>query len=160
MKVIVAVKEEEKRLSYCLRFETMCRDLKWLNADDYTGCEEKDEYDACQSMIFLALDDSGSAIGTSRLILPGAIPFPVKKNFSIYEEEMITALHGRMEYCVEVSRFVVPRNPLYKQHETTQALYRYMIETSITMGVTRSRLYRRTTGFFAFLRSWGFNCRK
>ena len=136
MKVIVAKTEEEKRLSYWLRFETMCRELGWLNAEDYSAGEEKDEYDNGQSMIFLALDDSGKAIGTTRLILRGELPFPVKKYFSLYEEELIEALHGKMENCVEASRFVVPRNSLYRRHEITQLLYTTMIKKCALMGAT------------------------
>lgn len=132
----------------------MCRDLGWLKAEDYGSCEEKDEYDDSQSLIFLALDDSGKAIGTSRLILQGELPFPIKRYFSLYEDGLIEALHGKIEKCVEGSRFVVPRHPLFRQHEITQFLYTAMIEECVSMGVTHmfASLDHR---FFRLLRMLG-----
>ena len=156
MRVIVAEGEEEKRLSYRLRFNTMCEDLGWLPVKDYAAQEEWDEYDVQQSMPFLATDASGSAIGTSRLILPGGIPFPVEKHFDLYPRELIEAIHGKMEFCVEVSRFVIPQNPFFKKHEITLTLCKAMIKRSIAMGVTHM-FVSADHRFFRLLKIIGFH---
>ncbi len=136
MRVIVAKKEEEKRLSYRLRFDTMCQDLGWLPVENYGTPEERDEYDINQSMSFLALDTSGNAIGTARLILPGIMPLPIEKHFELYPRELIEAIYGKMEYTVEASRFIVPENHIFKNHEITIMLYKELIKMCMTMSVT------------------------
>ena len=156
MRVIVAEREEEKKLSYRLRFNTMCEDLSWLPVKEYAEQEERDEYDVQQSMPFLATDASGSAIGTSRLILPGEIPFPVEKYFDLYPRELIEAIHGKMEFCVEVSRFVVPQNPFFKKHEITLTLCKAMIKSSIAMRVTHM-FVSADHRFFRLLKIIGFH---
>lgn len=153
--MIVARNEEEKRLSYQLRFDVMCRDLGWLPPQDYAVPEEQDEYDIKQSIIFLALNESGNAIGSSRIILPGDIPLPVERHFELYPQIQIEAIHGKIEYAVEVSRFIVPQNPNFKKHEITLVLCISMIKKSITMGATHllvSADYR----FFRLLNILGF----
>ena len=85
--VIPALKAEEKRIAYQLRYKMMCQDLKWLPDEGYVNKEEQDEYDKNQSLIFLALDEYGNCIGTSRLILQGDIALPVELNFDLYPRE-------------------------------------------------------------------------
>ncbi len=138
MTVIPALKAEEKRKAYQLRYKMMCQDLKWLPDEGYVNQEEQDEYDKNQSLIFLALDESGNCLGTSRLILPGEIALPIEANFDLYPREFIEAIHGKLTYCMEVSRFVVPQNLHYKNHEITLMLCREMIRTCITMGVSHT----------------------
>jgi len=155
MRVIIARSEQEKRLSCRLRFDTMCRDLGWISTQNYATPEERDEYDDGQSTAFLALDDSGDAIGTVRLILPGEIPLPIDRHFELYPREMIEALHGEMKYCVEVSRFIVPKNHAFKNHEITNMLYEAILKECMTIGVSHllaSVDYR----FFRLQRILGF----
>lgn len=153
--VIIARTEEEKRQSFRLRFETMCRDLGWLPTGDYALEEEWDEYDMRQSIIFLAIDGADRSIGTGRLILPGEEPLPIEKHFNLYPEELVEAVHGKMGYCVEVSRFIVPQNPSFKNHDITLLIIRAMIHKCMDIGVTHlltSCDYR----FFRLLRALGF----
>ena len=114
----------------------MCQDLNWLPSDGYLNQEEQDKYDRKQSLIFLALDESGNCLGTSRLILPGDIELPIEINFDIYPREFIEAIHGDLSYCVEVSSFIVPQNLNYKNHEITLMLCRKMIKTCLNMGIS------------------------
>lgn len=113
-----------------------CSSLGWLPAEQYRAAEERDEYDLNQSMIFIAMNDDGIPLGTSRLILPGEVPFPIEKYFKLYPKEAIEAAYGKLKFCVEVSRFVVPKSPFYKEHEITMALCNAMIEKSTDMNVT------------------------
>jgi N-acyl-L-homoserine lactone synthetase len=136
MKVIIARSEEEKKLSYRLRFDMMCRELGWISTQNYAVPEERDEYDDRQSVPFLAVDDSGDPIGTARLILQGEIPLPIERHFKLYPKEMIEALHGEMECCVEVSRFIVPKNHMFKSHELSLMFYEAIIRECMAMGVT------------------------
>src|SRR3972149_3291418 len=107
-------------------------------------------------MISLAGDESGSPIGTSRLILPGGIPLPIEKHFELYPKEQLETHHGDMEYCVEVSRFVVPQNPFFNRHEITLMLCKKMIKTALAMGVTHM-LVSADHRFFRLLRMLGFH---
>ena len=153
--VIPALKAEEKRIAYQLRYKMMCQDLKWLPDEGYVNKEEQDEYDKNQSLIFLALDEYGNCIGTSRLILQGDIALPVELNFDLYPREFIEAIHGKITYSVEVSRFIVPQNLSYKKHEITLMLCREMMKTSISMGVSHSFM-SIDVRFFRLLKMIGY----
>jgi len=134
----------------------MCRDLGWLPSQDYPSGEERDEYDAKQSIAFLALDFLGNCAGASRLILPGEIALPIESHFRILQKTLLEASYGTLDYCVEVSRFIVPDHPFLKNHEITLKLCRAMIMTSIKMGVTHMLMsidYR----FFRLLKILGFS---
>lgn len=155
MKIILAREAEEKSLVYRLRFKVMCRDLGWLPAQDYPFGEEQDEYDTEQSIAFLALDFIGNCAGTSRLIMPGDISFPIENHFEIMKKDLLEAIYGKMDYCVEVSRFAVPDHPFLKNHEITLKLCRAMIMTSIKMGVTHM-LMSIDHRFFRLLKMLGF----
>lgn len=155
MKIILARKAEEKSLAYRLRFNVMCRDLRWLPLQDYPSGEEQDEYDAKQGITFLALDFLGNCAGTSRLIIPGEIPFPIKKHFEIRQKDLLDGYYGKMDYCVEVSRFIVPDHQFLKNHEITLKLCRTMIMKSIEMGVTHM-LMSVDHRFFRLLKMLGF----
>ncbi|UCH82223.1 MAG: hypothetical protein JSW20_06200 [Nitrospiraceae bacterium] len=61
-------------------------------------------------------------------------------NFKTVPAKVLEAVHGTLEYCVEVSRFIVPENPFYKNHEITLRLCREMIKMSIKIGVTHAFL--------------------
>lgn len=136
MKVIIAKNEQEKRLSYRLRFDTMCRDLGWLPAQDYAVPEEQDEYDKNgQSLIFLAMDDFGNAVGTLRIIRQGEMPLPIERHFELYPVEL-EALYGKLEYYGEISRLIIPSNRTFKNHEITFMFYKEIIKTCVTMGLT------------------------
>jgi len=133
----------------------MCRDLKWLPSQEYPSGEEQDEYDLKQSITFLAVDILGNCAGTSRLIIPGELPFPIENHFELLPKALLEERHGRLRHCVEVSRFIVPDHPFLKNHEITLRLCKAMIMTSIKMGVTHMLMsidYR----FFRLLKMLGF----
>jgi N-acyl-L-homoserine lactone synthetase len=155
VKILLAREAEEKSLAYRLRFNVMCRDLGWLPSQDYPFGEEQDEYDAEQSMAFLALDCIGNCVGTSRLIMPGKIPLPIENHFDLLRKELLEAIYGKMDRCVEVSRFAVPDHPFLKNHEITLKLCRAMIMTSIKMGVSHM-LMSIDHRFFRLLKMLGF----
>jgi len=156
VKIILAREAEEKSLAYRLRFKVMCRDLGWLPSQDYPFEEEQDEYDAEQSIGFLALDLIGNCVGTSRLIMPGDIPLPIENNFELLKKELLEDMYGKMDSCVEVSRFAVPDHPSLKNHEITLKLCRAMIMASINMGVTHM-LMSIDHRFFRLLKMLGFS---
>ncbi len=135
---MVAESEEEKRLSYRLRFETMCRDLGWIPARDYAEPEEKDEYDERQSIIFLAVDDTGQAVGTARIIMPGDIPLPIERHFDLQPRERVEALHGSIVCGGEISRFIVPDGNRYHKHEITYKLGIALIRALIQAGASHA----------------------
>ncbi len=152
----VADTEQEKRMSYRLRFETMCRDLGWLPAQDYAVPEEKDEYDDGQSITFLAMDDEGSAVGTSRIIFPGEKQLPIEKHFELVARADIEKTHGKISLGAEVSRFIVPHHTRYKKHEITRLLCMALLRT--LMGTGASHAYVSADHrFFRLLVMLGFN---
>ncbi len=133
----------------------MCENLEWLPAYRYPTKEEQDEYDPGQSIAFLAKDMLDNCIGTSRLILQGRLPFPIEDHFDIYPKKYIEKMYGKLEHCVEVSRFIVPENLLLNNHEITLMLCKSMIKKSFSMGVTHAFLsvdYR----FYRLLKILGF----
>ena len=156
VKVAVAGTEEERRPSYRLRFETMCRDLGWLSVQDYALPEEKDEYDADQSIIFLAFDDDGNPVGTTRIIMPGDIPLPIEKHFELYPKELVESLHGKILLGAEVSRFVVPNHHKYKKHEITQVLCMALLGNLLTTGASHAYI-SADHRFFRLLSMMGFS---
>jgi len=133
----------------------MCQDLKWLSEMDYQVEEETDEYDKNQSIDFIAVDNSGDCIGTCRVILSGIVPLPIIKYFKISSREKLEKDYGSLQYCVEASRFIVPKNNFFNRHEITLALSREMINLGFHIGVTHVFLsldYR----FFRLLKILGF----
>jgi len=133
----------------------MCRDLRWLPAQNYAIPEEQDEYDDKQSMAFLVLDTSDNVIGTARLVLHGEVPLPIERHFELYPRELLEAIHGKMECCVEVSRFIIPQNPTFRSHEITQVLCIAMIKIGITKGITHM-FVSADHRFFRLLKMLGF----
>ncbi|HBC88785.1 MAG TPA: hypothetical protein DCZ94_17725 [Lentisphaeria bacterium] len=84
-----------------IRYQVYCEEKKWLEKADYPSCEEKDGYDP-HSVVFLAFDPDGNAVGTARLIIKDdSISLPIGLNFKI----------GRRNFdrCCEISRMAVPR---------------------------------------------------
>ena len=133
----------------------MCQNLKWLSEEAYPAEEERDEYDRNQSIDFIAIDSMGDCIGTCRLISPGIIPLPINKYFNIFPRGKLEQDYGRIQNCVEVSRFIVPKNNCYKRHEITLALSKEMIKLGFNKGITHVFLsldYR----FFRLLKMLGF----
>lgn len=152
--MIIAKQEHEKRISYQLRFDTMCRELGWLSARDYAVPEERDEYDDTQSIIFLALDAAGNAVGTSRIILPGEIPLPVERHFDLHPRSEIAAVYGEITSAVEISRFIVPPNAQVRRHDITRMLCMSMLRTLLTMGASHA-FVSADHRFFRLLRILG-----
>jgi N-acyl-L-homoserine lactone synthetase len=138
VRVIDATGEKEIQQSYQLRFDTMCRDLGWLSSGDYAVPEEKDEYDEGQSIPFLALDITGTVIGTSRILLPGAIPLPVEQYFELHPREDIEKKHGKLSYAVEISRFIVSPAAASRHHEITLVLCMTMLGRLLRMGASHA----------------------
>lgn len=154
MKVIIAEEEKEKKQSYQLRFNVMCRDLGWLSAQDYVAPEEKDEYDIEQSIVFLALDNDGNAIGTSRIILPGKLSLPVSRYFELESEDEIIKKHGDINFAVEISRFIALQNNACKQHDITRMLCMAMLARLLRMNASHA-FVSADFRFFRLLRVLG-----
>jgi len=134
----------------------MCQNLDWLPSEEYPSGEEQDEYDTRQSIIFMAFDLLGGCAGTSRLIIPGDLAFPIDTHFDLIDKKILEERYGRMDYCVEVSRFIVPDHLFLKHHEITLKLCKAMIMASIRMGVTHM-LVSADYRFFRLLRMIGFH---
>lgn len=155
MRIIVAETQEEKILSYRLRYRIYCQELGWLPADQKSYALEHDEFDEKRSIIFLAITDSGEPIGTSRLILPGNSPLPIEAHFDLDRLRDIESIYGKTSYGVEVSRFIVLKNGEAKEHEITLMLCKAMINTCLRSGVSHMFL-SADQRFFRLLRMLGF----
>jgi N-acyl-L-homoserine lactone synthetase len=134
----------------------MCRDLGWLPVQDYAVPEEKDEYDAVQSIIFLGFDDDGAPAGTTRIIMPGAIPLPIERHFKLYPKELVESLYGKIVLGAEVSRFVVPHHHKYKKHEITRTLCMALLGKLLMMGASHAYI-SADHRFFRLLSMMGFS---
>jgi len=154
VKVIMAESEKEKQQSYQLRFDIMCQELGWLSTGDYAVPEEKDEYDEGQSIPFLAVDEVGNAVGTSRILLPGSILLPIEKYFDLHPRRQITASHGELDYAVEISRFIVPEAAGSQNHEITILLCMKILGSLIRMGASHAYV-SADHRFFRLLRLLG-----
>jgi N-acyl-L-homoserine lactone synthetase len=133
----------------------MCRDLGWLRTQDYAVPEEKDEYDSLQSIIFLAFDDDGVPVGTTRIIMPGDITLPIEKHFKLYHKEQIESIHGKIVFGAEVSRFIAPHHHKYKKHEITYALCMALLGKLLIMGASHAYI-SADHRFFRLLSIMGF----
>jgi N-acyl-L-homoserine lactone synthetase len=154
IKVILASNEEEKKACYRMRYEMICQELGWISGDKVSP-EERDEYDATQSISFLALDDDGNPIGTSRIILEGDMPFPIERHFKIDPRERIEEVHGKIISVVEASRFIVPNNNNFRHHEVSISMCQALIAKCLDLDISHIfisadyKFYRltRMTGF-------------
>ncbi|MDD5599203.1 MAG: GNAT family N-acetyltransferase [Victivallaceae bacterium] len=70
-----------RKTAFRLRYEVYCKEKRWLDPEEYSDMQEKDEHDR-KSETFLAYDsDSGQPIGTARLIIDdGAAPLHIVKH--------------------------------------------------------------------------------
>lgn len=135
MKTVIARTEEERGLCYRMRYDVMCRELGWISGDRATP-EERDEYDLEQSIDFLALDDEGEPIGTSRLIVEGRLPLPIERHFMLVPRDEMEKAHGSIASAAEGSRFIVPRNTQYRRHEVSVSMCHALIARCIGLGIT------------------------
>lgn len=155
LSVLMARSQEEKRTTYRMRFEVMCKELGWLSPQDFAEPEERDEYDDRQALSFLALDNDGQPAGTARLLLPGPIPLPIERHFELVGRASIEDAHGRLAYAAEVSRFIVPPHPRYRRHEITHALCMALLGTLLGMGASHAYI-SADHRFFRLLVMLGF----
>jgi len=85
-----------------LRYQVYCEEKKWLDGGGYPGGEEKDAYDG-HSVLFLALDREGRAVGTIRIIVKNdRISLPIGLNFRTEKQHF-----GK---GCEISRMAVPKD--------------------------------------------------
>lgn len=85
---------------YRLRFEVYCRECNFIREADYPRQREQDEHDA-QSVHFAAFNSYGEVVGTLRMILPGALPLPIKTH--------CPDIHFEGTSYAEISRLVISR---------------------------------------------------
>lgn len=155
MKVILANTDDEKRISYRLRHEVMRVELGWIESQDTSIPEEMDEYDATQSIAFLAIDDKGKTLGTARLIMQGDIPLPVERYFDLDPIQKIESTNGQLKSYAEVSRFIVPPNDEYRSHEVTINIADYIINYGRSIGISHV-LFSMDFKVFRMLRMVGY----
>jgi len=91
------------RLAQALRYEVYCREKAWIQADT---AEDEYEVDASDELAvhFLALDDAGTAMGTSRYLLGSAQELPACEHIDIQP------LGLALERVTEVSRLATRRS--------------------------------------------------
>lgn len=137
-----------------MRYRMMCKELGWLPTQEYPSWIESDEYDALQSIAFLAKDTDDNLIGTSRLILKGSIPLPVERHFNLYPAHRLDVIMGERSSCAEASRFIVPKHPIYKNHEITLSLVGKMVGACMEHNIS-CMLMSADNRFYRLLRMLG-----
>jgi N-acyl-L-homoserine lactone synthetase len=95
------VSEQELRDVYTLRYQVYCRERGYERPEDHPGFVEVDEYDP-YSLHFIAYLNDVPA-GTSRLILPNPIGFPVERYCKVKTAEF----YGDGQLAAEISRLAV-----------------------------------------------------
>jgi N-acyl-L-homoserine lactone synthetase len=135
MNTSIARTEELIKICYRMRYDVMCQELGWIS-DDRATPEERDEYDNEQSIHFLALDDINVPIGTSRLIIEGAIKLPIERFFKINSRNAIAEAYGEITSFAEGSRFIVPRNSKYRRHEVSISMCNALIGMCLDLGIS------------------------
>jgi N-acyl-L-homoserine lactone synthetase len=133
----------------------MCSELGWITVDDHAPHEERDEYDSVQAVPFLAFGEDGEALGTARLIMPGPIPFPIERHFDLMHRSEIEAVHGLIGLSAEISRFIVPHHPRFKQHEITMTLCMALLGTLLGQDASHAFI-SADQRFFRLLKMLGF----
>ncbi|HCE44209.1 MAG TPA: hypothetical protein DET40_11735 [Lentisphaeria bacterium] len=117
--------------AYRLRYHVYCDEKKWLDAGGYPEGEEMDAYDG-HSVIFLALDPEGNAVGTIRLIVKDdMISLPIGLNFNTGKQHFDNA-------C-EISRMAVPRN--YRRGNVAIGLMRILFRHVLAHGDELEHVY-------------------
>ena len=97
---------DELKRSYALRCRVYCEEREFLDIANYPDGIEQDEFDD-YSLHFGSFDGEGEMVGSARLVLRGALGFPMFRHCTIDREwqEKIDAIPR----LVEISRLVVSR---------------------------------------------------
>jgi len=97
MKFMVCQTDEQVRLAQALRYKVFCAEKSWISSE---GCEEETETDAHDSgaVHFLALDNDGTAVGTSRYLIGRHQELPAAQHIDL------ASLNLNVADVTEVSR--------------------------------------------------------
>jgi N-acyl-L-homoserine lactone synthetase len=82
MRFIVCETVDQVRLGQALRYEVYCIEKGWIDPSTCDDGLETDEYDRL-AVHFLALDDEGTPVGTSRLLLGSRQILPAAKYLNL-----------------------------------------------------------------------------
>lgn len=96
--------EKELKAVYKLRYKVYCEEWGFEDPEKYRDRQETDEFDK-NAVHFMAIDDSGKAVGTVRLILFSPDGFPLEKHCDINSSD--EGIRG--EDTAEISRLIISR---------------------------------------------------
>jgi N-acyl-L-homoserine lactone synthetase len=109
---------EELQEAFKLRYQVYCLEKRWLRKESYPDKVEKDSMDPF-SKHFIAMNASGTVIGTVRLILDSTRGFPISEHPS----PPITRFEAPEE-AAEISRLIVARE--HRNLKVSIGLYRLL----------------------------------
>ncbi|MDY0360347.1 MAG: PEP-CTERM/exosortase system-associated acyltransferase [Desulforegulaceae bacterium] len=98
--------EELMEKAYKLRYSVYCKEVKYLNPDDYDDSMEIDEFDK-YSIHFAALNENNEVLGTLRLVLNSDLGFPLEHHCREYDKTKIDFSRNNL---AEISRLAVDKS--------------------------------------------------
>lgn len=130
-----AISESDRSKAFRLRYDVYCTEKNWLDSASYPDLMETDREDA-RSIVFLACDKDGKAVGTVRLIVNNeygsAHPLPISRHPSI--QGKIDTLSS-----LEISRFSILESK--RSGEVSIGLIRLLFLTVLTEYKNAAFLY-------------------
>lgn len=78
MRFLICDTEEQIRLAQELRYRVYCAEKQWIESSSCSGDAEADAFDE-SAVHFLAFDEDGTAVGTSRYLLGSAQRLPAEE---------------------------------------------------------------------------------
>jgi N-acyl amino acid synthase of PEP-CTERM/exosortase system len=97
--------------SYALRYQVYCLERSFLKKEDYPSHRETDQFDT-SSAHFGALNKNGMLVGSVRLVLAQAKPFPLSEHCQLFDEykKCLDPSNPDFQKTAEISRLVVSKN--------------------------------------------------
>jgi len=107
--------------SYQLRYKIYCKEVKYLDPENYSQEKEIDQYDA-HSIHFAAVDKDDNVLGTIRLVLDSELGFPLEKYCPEYDNSKICFPRSQL---AEISRLTVDKSFRRRKHDGMYGMASY-----------------------------------
>ncbi len=113
---------------YRFRYEILCEELKFFDANRYKKKLEHDEYDD-YSHHFVAIDEDFNIVATVRLIHHSPIGYPTLHHLKLYPgvEELLTKL--KYDRLCEISRVFIDKK--YRNFSDTKTIIKHFMTEQI-----------------------------
>ena len=116
---------------YKLRYEVYCLERAYLEAKDFDGGLESDDYDDC-SVHFAAYTLERDIVGTVRLVMPGpGQRYPFESHCSVFEDFKMP----QRGTAAEISRLVVRKTFRRRRGDSMEGISKDFVEKGTTASI-------------------------